>query len=260
MDAKEVNMVNRSDSEKLSIYNILRDVERRLLESDQIPLDWAVPRLQAVGEGREFVPSETDARVPPRRTRAEKRRQWFETWYHKLGFTGTAVPMPSVSNGEFKRKEAAGKKLFYRPPTSEISYDAFMSAVGQATHWTVVHNDRHKIVWEAAETGYWFWAEVADDCPRIRMSWNNLFPLGLLSLEEYFFVWHAHKAQTKKLLDRRTWTMLRTRYKYYENALGALNAGGCVGGVGVYYGHPDYLSCAYDDEGGRLAEVDKIVA
>jgi hypothetical protein len=116
---------------------------------------------------------------------AETQRQWFENWYHKLGFNLTVVPKPAVSNYEFARRRKLGQELFYRPATSQVSYEQFMNAVGQGKDWTVTDQaERAKIVWEPTATGYWFWTEVAADCPRLRTTWNSLNQaVRLLSLE-----------------------------------------------------------------------------
>ena len=255
------NQIKVDGTTEQSIRRFLDELKERLLLGT-LTWGWALPRLQAVSDGIEFVPSfDGEVRIAPRRTRAQKRQQWFERWYRDLGFE-INVPVPNVSAGQIKRKEMEDKKLFYCPATSEMAYDAYMCAVGQDEHWTVTHEGRNKIKWETAEQGYWFWAEVADDCPRTSRSWNDLSgSIRLLSLEEYVIVWHAHKAQTKKLLDLRTWIWLRTRYRFDEKTLlGALSADECGGSVCVDLCHPGDLSIASSGGGGRLAEVVKSVA
>ncbi len=185
---------------------------------------------------------------------ATRRCYWFQNWYHGLGFN-ISLPFPPVSDEEFKRRQNLGQTLFYRPPTSDVPYEALMKAVGQGEHWTVAENDdRKKIVWEPAQEGYWFWTEIAQTCPRLGTSWNVLtkeLKLNPLSLEEYVIVWWAIRAETNTLLDINTWSWFRTRF-----GQGALAAAGYDGGVGVSRdwtaGH---LALSYDGGGGRLAEV-----
>ncbi len=256
-EAIMANQINVNETAEKAINRFIDDLKGRLLGGNP-NWEWALPRLQAVSEGREFVPATDEpTRSVPRVTRAQKRRDRMAKWYKGLGFE-IDVPVPAVSNGKYKKKEMEGKRLFYRPATSEMSYDAFMCAVGQSDHWTVTHEDRNRIKWEAAEQGYWFWAEVQNDCPRNNTSWNDLSgSIRLLCLEEYVIVWHAHKAQTKILLDHNTWTWLRTRYQYSEVVLSALYAFGCLGWVSVNRAHPVHLSRAFDGAGGRSAEVIK---
>lgn len=200
-----------------------------------------------------------------RRTRADAslagdlataRRYWFQNWYRELGFN-LSIPFPPISDEEFKQREDLGQALFYRPPTSKVSYEALMSALGQGKHWTVTNkDDRNKIVWEFTKRGYWFWAEVAESCPRLGKSWNNLTKkekLNLLSLEEYVIVWWAPRANTNTVLDISTWSWLRTRF-----GSSALGAGEYRGGVGVERWGESVLPGSYDDWGVRAAEVVKM--
>lgn len=184
---------------------------------------------------------------------ATVRHNWFQGWYAKLGFT-VSMPFPPVSDEEFKRRKELGQALFYRPSTSKVSYKALMSALGQGEHWTVVDKEnRKKIRWEPSKTGYWFWAEVAESCPRLDMSWNTLVGEqrhNLLSLEEYVIVWWAYKADTGIMLDTKTWSWLRTRF-----GQGALYAGGYGGGVNVGGWGVRSLAHSYGGGGGRCAEV-----
>ncbi|MDP2631161.1 MAG: hypothetical protein Q8P30_00130 [Candidatus Uhrbacteria bacterium] len=217
--------------------------------------------FQKVSEGHPFETSVKKA--PQKRNLAEERCAWFQRWYNELGFE-IEVPVPTiggkaVSNREFDRRAKLGKSLFYRPATSEVSYEAFMIAVGQEDHWTVNDEaEREKVGWELTEQGYWFWAEVRDSCPRLKTSWNTLTKkITLLSLEEYVIVWYAHKAETSEMLDQATWTWLRTRYRTNSGS-GALDAYGSSGRVGVVLGNgPVCLSVDYDNGGGRAAEVVK---
>lgn len=187
---------------------------------------------------------------------ATARHYWFQNWYAKLGFN-FSIPFPPVSDEEFKLREGLGQALFCRPSALEVSYEALMGALGQGEHWTVTDkDDRKKIVWELAQTGYWFWAEVAESCPRLGTPWNTLVggqKLNLLSLEEYVIVWWATKAETNTLLDVRTWSWLRTRF-----GSSALRAFEYDGGVHVLRWREGYLADSYDNGGGRAAEVVKM--
>lgn len=197
-----------------------------------------------------------DARIPASVYLATARHNWFQKWYRKLGFN-LSIPLPPISDEEFKRRKKLGQALFYRPSTSEVSYDALMKAVGQGKDWTVADNDdSKKIVREPTEKGYWFWAEVAQNCLRLGTSWNTLVlkqKLNLLCLEEYVIVWWAYKADNGIMLDTKAWSWLRTRF-----GQGALDAGEYGGGVDVDRWLAYDLSHSYDYVGGRSAEVVKM--
>lgn len=184
---------------------------------------------------------------------ATARRYWFQDWYRKLGFN-LSIPFPPISDEEFKRRKELGQDLFFRPSTLEVSHEALMKALGQDGHWTVVdENDRKKIVWEPTQTGYWFWAEVAQDCPRLKTPWKTLVKkqkLNLLSLEEYVVVWWAHRAGTNIMLDTKTWSWLRTRF-----GRSALDADECYGWLCVTGWDGSDLADSFGLGGGRVAEV-----
>ena len=232
---------------------VRRQWEREVLpklERDRGVYEAVRSLFQQVSEGR--LAPKPDLKTDKRKSSfAEERRQRFEHWYHSIGFSVT-VPKPNVSNREFARRLKLGQSLFYRPDSAGMTYEGFMAAVGQGNHWTVTNEaDRAKIGWDSASAGYWFWAEVPEDCPRLRTSWNDLSQaVNLLSLEEYVIVWHAHKAETDKMLDRRFWTWLRTRF-----GQGALDAGECGGRVRVRRGGPESLAVSDGFVGGRAAEV-----
>lgn len=196
----------------------------------------------------------TDTRIPASGDLATVRRYWFQNWYRKLGFN-LSLPFPPISDEESNRRKELGQALFYRPPTSEVSYEALMKAVGQDEHWTITDNDgSQKITREPTEQGYWFWAEIAQGCPRLGTPWNTLVgeqKLNLLSLEEYVIVWWAMRVETNIFFDANTWSWLRTPCGH-----GALGASGYHGGVSVG-GSWDAgdLADSYDHEGGRVAEV-----
>ena len=170
--------------------------------------------------------------------------------------TVTDVQKPNVSNQEFYWRKKLGQALFYRPATSEVSYEALMIAFGQQDHWTVTNEaDRAKIIWEPAPEGYWFWAEINPHCPRIGKIWDMLtVSIRLLSLEEYVIVWHAHKALTGKLLDDTTWNWTRTRFMT-DRGSGALTVLEYEGRVCVDARGPKDLAFDFAGGGGRSSEV-----
>ncbi|MDP2631547.1 MAG: hypothetical protein Q8P30_02130 [Candidatus Uhrbacteria bacterium] len=246
-----------TDEQELAIRRQASELVKRVL-SGTVAFEFASPRLQAIITGVDSV----EKRQVKKRNLAEERCAWFQRWYNELGFE-IEVPVPTiggkaVSNREFDRRAKVGKLLFYRPATSEVSYEAFMTAVGQEDHWTVTDEaEREKVGWEPVETGYWFWAEVQKECPRLKTSCNTLTKkITLLSIEEYVIVWCAHKAETGEMLDQATLTWLRTRYRTNSGS-GALGAYEFHGRVCVCRYGPEGLSVDCDDCGGRAAEVVK---
>lgn len=229
-----------------------------------IPYDLTHDRLVAIAEGREEgapTPVRGASEHAPKHNLAEERQQAMERFYHELGLDGFEIPLPTmggkrVSNREIGRRAQAGQALFYRPATSDVSYEAFMQAVGQGDHWTVTDEDeRAKITWEPAETGYWFWAEIQDSCPRTGTCWNDLTSEHtLLCLEEYMIVWHVMRVLENVLLDRPTWCWLRTRYQT-DSGSGALNVDEYDGRVIVCRSGPGDLSIDFVNAGGRVSEV-----
>jgi len=167
--------------------------------------------------------------------KAELRRIQIDDWFRGLGFKIT-VPVSNVANDEIDRRGKAGQALFYRPASSQVSYETFMAASGQDRHWTVTtERDREKVGWEPAAVGYWYWAEVQGVCPRpltarIKLP-TDLATARLLALEEYVIVWHAHHAATNQKLDLRTWSWLRTRFGRF-----VLGAHECDGVVDIFRG------------------------
>ncbi|MFH1631837.1 MAG: hypothetical protein ABIA47_02320 [bacterium] len=208
----------------------------------------------------EYAPEVLEAERPEqKRNLAEERRMWLQDWYHALGFMDVEAPLPTVdgkpiSNRELKYRRKGGEELFYR--SGQISYAAFMKAVGQEGHWTLEDEEQDKIGWEPTETGYWFWAEVAERCPRTGTSWNTLSAsITLLSLEEYAVIWHAYKAATDIMLDVPAYCWLRTRHDRGDGFdSGALHAFERGVGVGVDAGGPEYLSADCSVGGGRAVE------
>lgn len=183
----------------------------------------------------------------------DARRQQIEQWFQGLGFQVT-VPKPEVSNHDFDRREKTVQQLFYRPSLKDVSYDAFMKAVGQERNWTVTDEAMHeKIGWEPVEQGYWFWAEIWSECPRLGETWHKLNKtVRLLALEEYVIIWWATNHLTGQMLDRHRSTMnwLRTRYDD-DGAMACESDAGVVickeGARGLFVPHR-YL-------GGRTTEV-----
>ncbi|MDO8505693.1 MAG: hypothetical protein Q7S48_03900 [bacterium] len=203
--------------------------------------------------------AEQEERQGPERDFAEERQVAMQAFYASIGIT-VVVPKPSIASNREYRRIGKGKKLFYRPATSTMAYAAFMTAVGQGQHWTVTHEDRNRIKWEEAAKGYWFWAEVALRCSRVKTPWKTLIKKlkRLISLEEYVIVWHmCHKVG--ETLDISDWCWTRTRYNFAnageKERLGALDVDGYDGEVDIRRASPERLELAYDSGGGLSAEV-----
>ncbi len=209
-------------------------------------------------------------RHAPKIDLAEQRRAVVEANFLKRGHAIT-VPNPVVSNTALKRLRSEKRGLFYRPSTVELGYESWMlgyeswmlgyeswmTSVGQGSHWTVTnHNDSAKVAWEPAMAGYWFTAEIALVCPRVKTSWNDLTgSIRLLSLEEYAIVYWTHRDLTGERIDVSTWCWLRTRF-----GQGALSAFDDVGKLSVKRRDALGLSISYSGEGGRAVEVVKAAA
>jgi len=188
---------------------------------------------------------------------AEERRKAIEANFRKLGFE-ISVPKPDVSNTTFKSWKREGRELFYRPATAEVSYEAWITAHGQAKHWTVTNvADRAKVGWEDATKGYWFTTEIAPACPRLKTHWIDLMAaVRLLSLEEYVIVYWTHcHLMSGAMIDISTWCWLRTRF-----GRGALSACDNGGGVRVSRCGGNELSISFGGGGGRAVEVVKNAA
>lgn len=240
-----------SDEQELEIRRMCDTLKDRALTG---PVDWgrAKPIVQFLIEGGTIDGVAPNAQPgTKKRDLAEDHRKRFEDWYRSLGFA-IIVPRPNFSNRAIAKRRANGQDLVFRPATKDVSYEAFMTLNGQGNHWTVTNAAaRAKIGWEPTAVGYWFWADVQDDCPRLGTSWNDLsVQTKLLSLEEDVIVWHATKAMSNRILDVRTWCWLRTRF-----GPGALRADGFDGCVGVDRISAERLSVSYDCGGGRAADV-----
>lgn len=200
------------------------------------------------------------SREKPKFDRAHDRRVWFENWYERLGFN-LPIQTPPISDEEFVWRVKKGHALFYRPSTSLISYEEFMTSVGAGEHSTVKnHSERANIGWEPTETGYWFWAEVSQKCPRMNTAWDALIAAfnatasqSLISLEEYVIVWHACiEAGDSQVIDMgNSWTWLRTRF-----LKGSIIVESGVGGIHIaYYGKREDLTNPLGATGGRAVEI-----
>lgn len=247
---------------------------RRQLEREVLPRvvvnRAAFDRLRAVCQEISEGAAPGTAPGTKKRDLAEVYRAWFEAWYRSLGFTVT-VRKPNVTNREFARRAKKHQELRYEPAASEVPYEAFMIAVGQGDHWTVTdEGERAKIGWEPAATGYWYWADAQDDCPRLSTTWNDLSAqIRLLSLEEHVKHWHATNAgallnvlsarrnlgevgakEKGRMLDRSTWCWLRTRFG--PSALLASEVGGRVN---VGRNSAVDLSIPNGNAGGRALDV-----
>lgn len=243
---------------------------RRQWEHEILPLVWGNRRaykllrsvFRCVSEDRlDDVIVATAA--GKKRDLAEEERQWWETWYDTLGFARVfkdaeiAVRKPEVSNRAFARWQESQSGLIYVPATTREFYERFMAAVGQDNHWTVANADREGIIWdESAASGYWLKVEIAPDCPRLGTSWNMLQEdVRLLTLTEYAIAWHATKARADQMLDIRTWCWLKTRYKFADGKIGALQVDESDGVLGVHGRWPEVLEGSHSNEGGRAGEV-----
>ncbi len=198
---------------------------------------------------------QTLARVTehPERFAALKRAELFTTWYKMIGFE-LQIPGPPVDSDEIERRSKLEipQALFYRPATKDVSYTEFMGATGQFYHSTTTGPDSKKIAWEPTDTGYWFWAEISAQTPRIPTSWDDLTARNqLLSLEEYVIVSNATQAITGGILDAGTENWLRTRYS--DN--GALVVCSRPEGLGVVGWGIEALSTQIGHMGGRASEI-----
>ena len=221
----------------------------------RIPLQAVMNAIRALFE--QFAPDELPEEDGQKRDESEKRRFAMENFYHSIGIL-LPVPKPDISNREFDRRRKADQELFWRFATTDVSYKVFMTACGQAGHWTVTDEaERAKIGWETVIEGYWYWAEVAPSCPRTGTSWNDLMTdtttFSLLFLEEYVITWYVSKQVDGFMLDLSSNCLLRTRY----NTTGALEAFGCDGEVFVLPHDAELLAGSFGCGGGRAAEMVK---
>ena len=233
-----------------------RQAEEALAQVLADPAKAAIARIayQMIVEGKteaEVRASIGKKKHTPKVDLAEERRAQIEANFRKRGFE-ISVPKPSVSNTTLKRWRREGRELFYRPATALVSYETWMTSCGQANHWTVGNQaDRAKVAWEPAAVGYWFVAEIASICPRVKTSWNDLTgSIRLLCLEEYAIVYWTHRDLTGLRIDISTWCWLRTRF-----GQSALRANDCDGGVDGDGDDASDLSVPCDSEGGRAVEV-----
>lgn len=142
-------------------------------------------------------------------------RDVFERCYFKLGFEIRAS-LPIVNDEEYLCLIKNNQALIYRPASSEVSYEAFMKAVGQGDHWTLNNDyEPENIEWSVVDRGYWFWADVSPDAPRCGQSRESIFvdlsggSRKLMTLEEYAIVWWTAKTSQKGVVfDQHTYTYL----------------------------------------------------
>ncbi len=187
-------------------------------------------RMIAGGKTEAEIRAEMGEKVrAPTRDIVEKRRAFVEPNFRRHGFD-ISVPRPDLSAAALKRLRHADCEMFFRPATADVSYAAWMTAHGQADHFTVVDaEEREKIEWEDAPVGYWFAAHVFYDSAYYEESWKDLFAAKLLlSLEEYAIVYWTHRDRGNEGLDGMTECFLRTRA-----GAGALTANGQNNGVDV---------------------------
>ncbi len=251
-----------SDGQRLKVFDQCVDLQRRLREGGLDPELMSVG-LQALLTGvdpEELAAARGKREQPAKRNLAAERRNEITAFYRGLGFDTLEIPVPTmggkrVSNNEFGRRAKAGQALFFRPATSLISYNRFMTAVGQMDHWTVLDEaECENIAWEPTETGYWFWAEIQDSCLRVGTSWNDLTAEhNLLCLEEYMIVWHVMRVLESIMIDCETWSWLRTRYQAVPGP-SALYALMHYDEVHVGWNRSRGLSLGHRETGGRIAE------
>lgn len=250
MDAMEVEALRRQSDEALA--QALAD-----------PTKAAIARVawQMIIEGKtevEILAEIGEKDHLPRVDLAEQRRAVVDENFRKRGFR-IVVPKPNVSNTTYKRWRREGRELFYRPATAEVGYEAWMVAHGQGAHWTVAEEaERLKVGWEPCAVGYWFTAEVAPRCERLKTAWNVLAAsVRLLSVEEYTIVWWTHRDLIGERFDFGTWCWLRTRFGQ-GGALFANDARSVHhqdGEVNVLRNRAGHLSVPYESGGGRATEL-----
>lgn len=207
-----------TEKERVQFARLVRELGRKV-ESGELALELVLLQLEQItGVSRDTSSGDAVAGK-----RAEDRRRWFELWYSTLEFS-VVVPTPPVTDKEFARRGRIRQRLFFRPPTLQVSYQAFMKAVGKNEDPTMSKTAQDEVNWEPADEGYWFWAEVAFYCPRLNLSWQNLmFACRLLSVEEYVIACWAHWSATGREIDMNTNCWLRTRVG--NSVLSASNKG-----------------------------------
>ncbi|NIV04312.1 MAG: hypothetical protein GWN59_06875 [Calditrichae bacterium] len=127
------------------------------------------------------------------RPMAESIARFFVEFYRTNGFD-IEVPYPKDSRGNHMSDihiqigTSANRLLFYRPPTSLATFPDMMDAFTSSGSWTAHHMEIFEsTVWEPAQTGYWFWADIGWDKAMVKIE-SDLQPEDikrLLSLEEY---------------------------------------------------------------------------
>lgn len=182
-----------------------------------------------------------------------QRQAALKEWYKSLGFW-LNVPLPPVSKRELAQRATICEALFYRPPESEINFFELASAVHVfSPDNPLLFIYQKSGLWQRADIGYWFWAEVPTDCPRLGMSWNELSRAGrLLSQEEYVIVRCAALALDDIQLDSRgTRSWLRARIDGEIVSVGAVESE--YGWLAPFSSREPDQGC--DNVGGRLSEL-----
>lgn len=196
-----------TDQEKWQFERLIAELRARFLD-DRLASELLLLQLESItGVSRDSM---NDIHEVGEFARSYQRS--FEEWYRSLGFD-ISVPFPAVIDEEcFRRAGQQKQALFYRPPSSIVSYEALMKAL-QPDDWTTTdQSNRAKIGWEPTKTGYWFWAEIIEKCPRSGDMWSDIIKLPLLSLEEYVIVWWSWKRASKLNIDTQTTCCLRTHF------------------------------------------------
>lgn len=188
---------------------------------------------------------------PKRINAGEMRCRFMEDFFRKIGIK-IVVLYPNITNEEFDQWIARGFQLFYLPSSKSVPRAELLAALGITELRALTDNFLlENIVWENIETGYWFWAEVRDICPRQTKTRKEITSeVTLLSLEEYAIVWHVWLAETGKNIDIPSWCFLRTKYKK-----DLLYARGWIDNVLVGINSRNELTLKFESGGGRAMEL-----
>jgi len=185
--------------------------------------------------------------------KASARQEVVHDFFHSHDLT-VEVPLPAVTDAECIRRSLFGQEPFYRPSSAVVDDRQFMVAMGYGYHPTVSDEQyRNNIIWEPTPTGYWFWGDAMDVCPRAGVPWVELTEMVILpALEEYAVAWcmyqHEHREHGERF-DSQSWSWLRTRTRQ-DGALRA--SGSCVLHINVC--DTDALRRVYPGIGGRSVE------
>ncbi len=182
------------------------------------------------------------------RDRAEERRTAVEANYRRLGHPFVTVPKPTASVRDLMNWERLEFDLNYRPPESQLTYEAWMSSHGCDRDWTVADEAaRKKVRWEPCDVGYWFLSQAAVNCPHRMRSHEELTPdVCLLSLEEYAILYLTCSDLAGRRIDDITECLLRTSF-----GSGCLSACDLASKVHVSRHDAPYLKVPQRHVGGR---------